>query len=418
MPRLARIVLNATGYAAAVLGLLPGLAYLWVYVRHTSWLLSIDWSSRFGFAGPSFYQGRNDFAVFWTAGMALRHQVTIDLYDCAQFGRFGYGWFHALLPPFMYPPATMPLFAALALLPLPAAYHLFNLASLVVSVLLLWRSAIPLRYIALGLISPAVTWNLCLGQFGLLCGSFFIFGLSRLDRQPGLGGFTLSLLALKPQYALLVPVAVLARRNWTAMAAGALGAAMLAALPLVFVHASPWASFLSQGRQTIHQELTAPFIYGAVRPNDGFGGTSVFWMLRSLHVDVGPAYAVQGAVSLLAIAAAWHVWRDDKLPQLNRLFLMALLALLASPYGYTNDLCIVSILLPTLARPGAAWRNAALAWLWSAPALIPVITEQLHILITPLLLAGALALAWRTPTAGWCTDRGLDIQRQAPSSAI
>jgi hypothetical protein len=154
------------------------------------------------------------------------------------------------------------LFAALSLLPLAAGFHLFNLASLAAAAFLLWRSNVPPWCIALGLISPAVIWNLYLGQLGLLCGALLIFGLSRIENQPWLGGLALSLLALKPPYALLVPIAVLARRNWTAVAAGALGLTMQIGLSCLFIHASPWSSYLSDGREAMHRLLVAPFIYG------------------------------------------------------------------------------------------------------------------------------------------------------------
>jgi hypothetical protein len=119
-------------------------------------------------------------------------------------------------------------------------------------------------------------------------------------------------------------------------------------------------------------------------------------MLRSLHIGVSVAYAGQTIASLLAVAAAWHVWRNATLPQQSRLLLTALLVPFATPYGFTDDLCLISVLMLTLARRDTPWRNAALAWLWSIPVFIPYITAHAHILITPLLLACALILAWQS----------------------
>jgi Glycosyltransferase family 87 len=71
----------------------------------------------------------------------------------------------------------------------------------------------------------------------------------------------------------------------------------------------------------------------------------------------------------------------------------AVLALLASPYGFTDDLAAYSLMLPTLTRRDTPWRNAALAWLWVAPALVPKFVAIFGFLPTPLLLLAAISLA-------------------------
>ncbi len=382
-------------YSAMCLGVLPGLAYAKVYLAHLLWQIGHDWTGWAGVTRSSIQGSCYDFAVFWAAGTALRHHIAIDLYDRIQFSNWGRMLFHSPLPPLLYPPAILPLFIVFSWLPLPTSYDVFNLASLTISFFLLWRCDIPRWCIAAGMIGPAVVFNLCLGQFGLLGGALLIFGLCRVSSQPWLGGLSLSLLALKPQYAVLAPVAALASRNWTAIIAGLLGVVIFTSSSLFIFHGALWWDFLHQGRRTLQGVLTVPFDYASGRDNYAYGGASVFWMLRSLHVSTNIAYLVQGVVSLSALVTAWNVWRDTRLPHLNRVLLTVLLTMFVTPYGYINDLCAASILLLTLARRHTPWRNAALAWLWSAPLFVDFITRRMHFLITPVLLTCALALAWR-----------------------
>jgi hypothetical protein len=251
-------------------------------------------------------------------------------------------------------------------------------------VVVLRRAEVPSWCILAGLLSPAAMWNLYLGQLGLFCGALLIFGLSRMGTARG--GATLGLLALKPQYAIIVPFAALAARGWRTLAAGALVLAALLALAWVLAGSATFAAYLTTGRAATSTLLNQSFTVGTYQDM----GTSVFWTLRSLHLGTTAAYAGQGLVALLAAAGTMWLWRRPDYP--NRLFITLLLTLLASPYGYTDDLAASSILLPTLARRDTPWRNAALAWLWLAPAFIRKATLHTDVLLTPLLLLAALAL--------------------------
>ncbi len=113
-------------------------------------------------------------------------------------------------------------------------------------------------------------------------------------------------------------------------------------------------------------------------------------MLRSLRYTVAGAYAGQAVVSAACAILSWRLWRADSK---NRLAATVMLTLLASPYGFTGDMAMYCAVLPLLAGRGTAWRNAALACLWVAPACVPMAVAHLGVLPTPLLLSAALALA-------------------------
>lgn len=356
---------------------------------------------------PGCSTGYCDYGMFWLAGIFTRHGHAALLYDHARYAAlasqilpYKSGW-----DPFIYPPTVFLPTALIAALPLVTGYYMLSALVLAISALLLRRAQIPRWCILAGLISPAAMWNLYLGQFGLLCGALLVYGLTVMQTRPARAGATLSLLTIKPQYALLVPVAVLASRNWRALAAGALGLLLLLSLSLILGGAATWAAYLGAGRAAARAVLEAPF-----HLNYEYWGTSVFWMLRSMHATLPIAYASQGAASLACVFAAWRLWRRNAQ---HSIIATVLLTSLASPYGFTDDLSAVSVLLPTLARRDTPWRNAALAWLWVAPAFIPKFAMLFGFLPTPLLLIAALGLAWRNTHS-----QATEIQERAPPRAV
>lgn len=349
---------------------------LFLYLRHG-----------LGFADPFCTTGYCDYGMFWLAGIFAQHGQAALLYDHARYAAlaaqllpYKTGWW-----PFVYPPTILLPAWIISALPLAAGYYLISLVLLLASIALLRRASIPLWCIFAGLISFPAMWNLYLGQFGLLCGALLVFGLARLWTRPVLGGGALSLLAVKPQYALLVPVAVLAARQWRAVAAGALGVVALLGLGWALGGAAMFTAYLGPGRAAMQALLTAPPSAQGYQAM----GSSVFWLLRGLHFGTSAAYAGQGLVSAACTLLVWQCWRQGETPLAATVFC----TLLASPYGFTDDLAIYAVLLPTLAQRETPWRNAMLAWLWVLPAFAPKIFAHTGVLITPLLLLAALALS-------------------------
>ncbi|MDR3505308.1 MAG: glycosyltransferase family 87 protein [Acidocella sp.] len=364
------------GGALFLLGLWAQGLRLWLYLRHG-----------LGFADPFCTTGYCDYSMFWLAGTFAQHGQAPLLYDHARYAAlaaqllpYKTGWW-----PFVYPPPILLPASIIAALPLAAGYYLVSLLLLLASIALLRRAGIPGWCIGAGLISFPAMWNLYLGQFGLVCGALLVFGLSRLRTRPMLAGGALSLLAIKPQYALLVPVAVLAARQWRAVAAGAVGVVALLGFGWALGGGAMFSAYLGPGHTAMHTLLTQPPSAQGYQAM----GSSVFWLLRGLHLGVAAAYAGQGLISTACALLVWQRWRQGETPLAATVFC----TLLASPYGFTDDLAIYAVLMPTLARRAMPWRNAALAWLWVLPAFTPKIYAHTGVLITPLLLLAALRLS-------------------------
>jgi hypothetical protein len=124
-------------------------------------------------------------------------------------------------------------------------------------------------------------------------------------------------------------------------------------------------------------------------------GVSVLWMMRSFGLGLGISYAVQCAAAALAAGLIWKLWQRPKFCQTERMALTVFLSLLATPYGYVDDMVAYSIALTMLAQ-ARGWRIDVLdvlLWLW--PALCPVIFDKTGILLTPLVIAIAIARTWQ-----------------------
>src|SRR6516162_9271572 len=148
---------------------------------------------------------------------------------------------------FYYPPVFLLLCAALARLPYLVAFFIFELATIVLYLIVArrilgeqsWSVLVPL------LAFPAVFWTLGLGQNAFLTAALFGAGTLYIDRRPIVAGLLFGALCYKPHFGLLVPVALLAGGHWSAAAAAFASAAALCGLSLGFFGWETWHDFLA-----------------------------------------------------------------------------------------------------------------------------------------------------------------------------
>jgi hypothetical protein len=333
-----------------------------------------------------------DFSVFWLAGRLATTQGAASVYQSAHF----FAAAARMLPheiygmPFMYPPPMLPLIVLISRPPLALGYYAFMAASLTAAILLLRRARLPWACIAAGLLGPAGLWCVYLGQFGILCSALLITGLALVESRPAQGGALLALLCIKPQYALLAPIILLARGNFRALAGAAITFAALLALALWSFGWTAWAAFLGAGSETIRALLQEPFMVSPAR-----AGISVFWMARSIGASVAAAYALQCAAAALAAAFTWQLWRREAVAANTRIAITICLALLATPYGYTDDMVGYSIACALLMRRDAPVTTLLLALLWLAPAYIGHFAVTFGFLPTPLCSIAVTLIGWQ-----------------------
>ena len=331
-----------------------------------------------------------DFSNLWSAGILARHDALGTLYDANTFRAWKAATFgHAVAQsPWIYPPVALPLGAAFSILSQGAAFVCWNLGTLCAMAWLLRQAGLSWAVVALGVFCPAEWLSLIYGQYGGIISCLLFAALTLSACRPVTAGIVLGLAALKPQTALLVPMAWMAKWRWRALLAAVLTAVLLAVLPIALFGWSSWGLFFTQATPVAKALVNAPFGQGYQ-----LTGTSVFWMLRSFGTSCAVAGAAQIFTAVLAVAATFWLWRRPGDPLIQASLTM-LLALFVAPYGFSADMVGYGVALAVLAQK-RGWRVSlldGLFWLW--PGYAALVTQVTGVLLTPLVVALAVLRAW------------------------
>jgi alpha-1,2-mannosyltransferase len=312
-----------------------------------------------------------DFSQFWVAGFEVAAGHPAAPYDnaahaAAQSAIFGqrdsfYSW--------PYPPYFLGLAALFATLPYLAALALWQASTLALYLAVVLQSA-PVKQagrmavISAALVYPAVTVNLLHGHNGFLTAALLGAGALLVQKRPLLAGVLLGLLAYKPQFALAVPVALLAGGYFRAAFAATLTVIAATLTALAAFGWEPWQAFFASLDFTRHAVLE--------QGGPGFAKMqSAFAAVRLLGGPVSLAYAVQGAVTLSVLGALAWLWRgqtDHRLKAAGLIFA----SLLSTPYCLDYDLTVLGPAIALLASYGVArgfppYSKTLLALIWTLP---------------------------------------------------
>ena len=302
--------------------------------------------------------------------------------------------------PFSYPPVFLLVVLPFGLLPYLLGYALamgLSLGGMIVGAL--GRRAGALSIIAL-LTCPAALISLMYGQNGFLSAALLCGGIRLLQSaRPVWGGVLLGTLCYKPQLALLVPVALVAAREWRALAAAAASAATVSGASLLAFGVAAWADWLGFMSRFSPSVLTALDRLPKM--------SSLTPALLRLGVSSDTALALQGLLSVLAIILVWVVWRRSS----ERAAAAAVLigaSFLVTPYAFFYDLPPLAVavvwLCIEIARRGDAdnLERLVLALAWVLP-LLNLFSDKLAIPplapVAPLVLSAFTVLAARRALA-------------------
>jgi hypothetical protein len=309
-----------------------------------------------------------DFAQIWLGGrLALEgriHDVFVpELFKAAARAEFAAPHVPQI---FSYPPTTLLPATALALVPYPVALGLWSLLQVglfTTALLLATRAFLPARLaILIAVTSPALALTLPWGQFGAIIAALMTMGVLLLDRRPALAGVLLALMAVKPQFGVLVPVALLAGRHWRAFAAAGLTVAGMGVLSVLAFGIGAWADFLQVTLPAQVAITSDPSSYLPI-------AHSVRDRLVIAGLDPTAARIVQALLGCLALAAVAIAFRRGMLPA-HRLFVLAAGAVAALPYVAIYDQAVVAIAaLAVVAADARLDRSAraVLLILWASP---------------------------------------------------
>ena len=335
-----------------------------------------------------------DFINMWTASRLVEADRTEDIFDpdkfaAAQRQQMGEDFpFHF----WSYPPHALVLSNQLSSLPYRGAYLVWTLCGLG----LMFYAAQkfwPDKFSPwLLLLAPSSFVNIFLGQNGFFTTALALSGFTLLPRRPILAGVMFGLLTFKPQLGIMIPVALLAMRQWRAIVSASLTTGLFIGASVRMYGDDAWWRFLSS---TLPHQLrfmtegTGPFQW--MMP-------SWFMAGRIIGLPIWLAQAVQAVMAVAAAVLVYRVFRGGGEWRL-KVALLFVATLVASPQGFNYDMGLVSVALICLTGLAikAGWQRGefiivALCWI------LPLIVMPLNAAgapIAPLLLTGLLACLYR-----------------------
>lgn len=223
--------------------------------------------------------------------------------------------------------------------------------------------------ILLALAYPAVLINIGHGQNGFLTAALLGGALLILERRPILAGILIGLLVYKPQFGLMIPLALVAGGYWRTFAAAAATVAALTLVTTLAFGPEVWPAF----------KASTEFSRTVVLEQGQTGWhkiQSLFSWARMWGAPIPFAYALQGALTIALGVAIVRLWRSAASPALKSAAL-CLAAILATPYSLDYDLMVLAPAIAFFATDGlrrgfGPWEKTGLAALW----LVPLVTRS------------------------------------------
>jgi alpha-1,2-mannosyltransferase len=348
-----------------------------------------------------------DFSSFYAAGSLVLEGRAGDVYDmAAHYARerqiFGaatpyYGW--------LYPPIFLFVAAPLALLPYPLALAALQGGSLMLYLMVIAailrqprqdNRVVAQLWLPVAAAFPAVLINLGHGQNGFLTAGLLGAALVALPQRPLLSGILFGLLAYKPQFALLIPFALLAAGQWRTIIAAATTVTVLVAAACLLFGPDCWWLFAAS-TETSRKLLLEQGDVGFEKLQSAFAA------IRMWGGGISLAYLAQGAVSIATVVSAAWVWRSSAERNLKAALLMVA-TLLASPHVLDYDLMVLA---PAMAFIVASSRVSGfrdyeislLAVAWLAPLLARGVAGATGIPVGLITILALYALLMRRATS-------------------
>jgi alpha-1,2-mannosyltransferase len=318
-----------------------------------------------------------DFSSFYAAGSLILDGRAGDVYNmAAHYVReqqiLGtatpyYSW--------LYPPIFLLLAAPLAAMPYPLALAVWQISTLVLYLAVIGvivgrmgkqGMTIGPIWLAVAAGFPAVLINLGHGQNGFLTAGLFGAALLALPTRQFLAGALFGLLAYKPQFALVVPVALLAAGQWSAVVAAGITVMALVGLTSLVFGVDLWLAFVAS-TETSRKLLLEQGDVGFEKLQ------SVFAAVRMWGGGVPLAYAAQGIASVAVMCGIAWTWRSACDRDLKSA-LLVVATLLASPHVLDYDLVMLALAIAFTVSAGSAggfrdYEISLLAAAWIVPLL-------------------------------------------------
>ncbi|HEV2545977.1 MAG TPA: glycosyltransferase family 87 protein [Stellaceae bacterium] len=334
-----------------------------------------------------------DWMVFHTTARAYYEGHLASIYDgawlTAQLNERFAAWLSWPLPlhPWLYPPHFLLLLLPFGALPFSVGMACFLLLTFLGLIAAMWCYAHDRRsrglLVTSLLLCPATAITVMLGQNAFLTSALLIGGFGVSRTRPLTAGFLLGVASYKPQFWLMVPVALIAARQWRVLAAAAASALGLAAASAAMFGLETWRTWLDL--MIVPNDLFQRWVV-AGRLN----GQSVYACAIWLGTSPTVADMAQISAAVLAIAAVYWSFRQRIAEDLQLAILLAA-TVLAAPHVIGYDAVMLAVAATFALRhalQGSFGRGETVlaAAMWLSPLINPPSLVRLGV-ITPLLIA-------------------------------
>lgn len=285
-----------------------------------------------------------DFISFWTASFFVLDGLPAQAYDYDKLHKLQIDLFGQGGLPFMYPPTWLLVispFSALSYNISALLFEVLQVIALVWACLCLARQKSSLWIL---IAFPAVMFGVMHGQNTALNVALLGGALAALDRdRPVFAGVLIGLLSYKPQMGVLIPIALLASRDYRVFVAASVSTVLFAAASWLVLGTDVWRAFFD------NIEFAREWLESGQTPANKYA--SILGWLRQFGVGNTVGMTIQVGFACLAAGAVVWVWRKD-LPLTVKGSVLVAGTCLTTPYLLDYDLGLLVIAVLLLIKEG------------------------------------------------------------------
>jgi arabinofuranan 3-O-arabinosyltransferase len=320
---------------------------------------------------------RVDFAILWAAGKLAFVGQPLAAFD-QQFLLGAASLAPEVRPDnllWLYPASFQVLLMPFGALPFTAAFPAFVAVSAIAFALAVRppASVVPGLW-RLMLASPmAVVGGLTIGQTSLLWAAALVAGLWAIQGgRVAFAGLFIALLTMKPQLGLLIPVALIASRQWAVFGWATGFTLLLTGLATAVTGPEYWPLFLDALGNVTNRVADGTMFIDQM--------SSFYGLLRAVGADHATALTAQLALTAILVAIIAWTWSRRHLGHDLKCATLSAAILLASPYAFQYEMVIELAAALFLIRDGFGRRLAEKTWLlvlWLGPVPVLLLPAQL-----------------------------------------
>lgn len=341
-----------------------------------------------------------DFAIFWSAAkVAVAHGAA---------SVFSPQWMQPMelalgldtYSAWPYPPTFLLAVLPFGQLPFGMALSIYSMLGLLAYGAVLARlcRGIDRAYLPLLLAFPGVAIAIGLGQNSLFTVAAAGAALAMIEAETALAGICIAMLAIKPQFGVLFPLALVCARQWKTFGVSALCTLAIVGASLLAFGVDAWLAFA----EFLPQFSTLAVEQGGIMMWPGM--PTAFALGRSAGLSVSASYLLHGVVATPAVLALAYLWTRRARFELRAASLI-IATLLVQPYIMFYDLVWLILPLVLLIRDHRAVALGRMEWIvigaaWLAPAQA-VLSAYLHqyLNILPAVMIALLIIVVRRHSA-------------------